>query len=218
MQISAMRKLQSLPRCTLAVALASTACVSQAAQSKLTATTEATGLPRAPEQEAVAFEQADLSFKVDPARKWLEGDARLTFRAGKAIDKLVVDLDRDYRVDLVEVDGKAVDAARWRNPEGRMTVDLAQPLAAGARTTLRISYAGTPHEARRAPWDGGFVWATAPTGEPWVATAVQGEGCDLLWPCIDHPQGEPLEVVQHVTVPSTLVVAGNGIAEGMDER
>ena len=188
------------------------------AQPTLTPTTAATGLPRAPEQEAVTFELADLSFKVDPARKWLDGDAKLTFRAGTAIDRLVVDLDRNYRVDLVEVDGKPVDAAHWRNPEGRMTVDLPQPLATGARTVLRIRYGGQPHVAKRAPWDGGFVWATAPTGEPWVASAVQGEGCDLLWPCIDHPQGEPLAVVQHVTVPSPLVAAGNGVAEGMDEK
>ncbi|HTL13755.1 MAG TPA: M1 family metallopeptidase, partial [Thermomonas sp.] len=48
--------------------------------------------------------------------------------------------------------------------------------------------------------------------------AVEGEGCDLLWPCIDHPMGEPREVLQHVTVPTPLVAAGNGIAEGMDER
>ena len=208
----------SLPRSVLAVALAAVLSPAQAGQPALTRTTEATGLPRAPEQEAVAFELADLSFKVDPARKTLEGDARLTFRAGKPVERLVVDLDRDYKVGLVEVDGKAIDTAHWRNPEGRMTVDLPQPLAAGASATLRIRYAGTPHVANRAPWDGGFVWAKTATGEPWIATAVQGEGCDLLWPCIDHPQGEPREVVQHVTVPAPLVAAGNGIAEGMEEK
>ena len=207
-----------LARCLLATALASTACMAQAEQPALSQTTVASGLPRAPEQEAVAFERADLSFKVDPARKWLDGDARLTFLAGKAIDKLVVDLDRNYTIDLVEVDGQAIDAAHWRNPEGRVTVDLPKSLAAGARATLRIRYAGNPHVANKAPWDGGFVWATAPGGEPWVATAVQGEGCDLLWPCIDHPQGEPLEVVQHISVPAPLVAAGNGIAEGMEEK
>ncbi|HWU70920.1 MAG TPA: M1 family peptidase, partial [Pseudoxanthomonas sp.] len=73
-------------------------------QPALTPTTAATGLPRAPEQEAVTFELADLSFKVDPARKRLDGDAKLTFLANKAVDKLVVDLDRNYKVDLVEVD------------------------------------------------------------------------------------------------------------------
>ena len=205
-------------RCLLAAALASTAFSAHAAQPALSDTTAASGLPRAAEQEAVAFVRAELSFKVDPARKWLDGDATLTFLAAKPIDRLVVDLDRNYRVALVELDGVAIDAAHWRNPEGRMTVDLPKSMAAGARTTLRIRYAGNPHVANKAPWDGGFVWATAPTGEPWVATAVQGEGCDLLWPCIDHPQGEPLEVVQHVSVPAPLVAAGNGIAEGMDEK
>ena len=205
-------------RCLIAAALASSSFVAQAGQPVLTETTRASNLPRAPEQEAVTFERADLSFKVDPARKWLDGDAQLTFRAGKPIGKLVVDLDRNYRIDLVEVDGATIAASRWRNPEGRMTVDLPTPLAAGARATLRIRYAGNPHVAEKAPWDGGFVWAKAPTGEAWVATAVQGEGCDLLWPCIDHPLGEPLEVIQHITVPSPLVAAGNGIAEGVDEH
>ena len=205
-------------RCLLAAALASASLVAQADQPALTRTTAASGLPRAPEQEAVTLERAELGFKVDPARKWLQGDATLTFRAVKPIDRLGVDLDRNYAVDRVEVDGKAIDAVHWRNPEGRMTVDLPMPLAANAQARLRIRYAGHPHVASKAPWDGGFVWATAPTGEPWVATAVQGEGCDLLWPCIDHPLGEPREVLQHISVPSPLVAAGNGIAEGMEER
>lgn len=206
----------------LAVALLSSmsspAFAAKTEQPALTPTTAATGLPRAPEQEAVTFELADLSFKVDPARKRLDGDAKLTFLANKSIDKLVIDLDRNYKVDLIEVDGKPVDAAHWRNPEGRMSVDLPRPLAAGARATLRIRYGGLPHVAKRAPWDGGFVWSKAPTGEPWVASAVQGEGCDLFWPCIDHPLSEPLRVDQHVTVPAPLVAAGNGVERGMDEH
>lgn len=201
-----------------ALLLCAASALGYAQSPQLTATTEASGLPRAPEQVAVTFERADLSFKVDPARQWLDGDATLTFRADRPIERLVVDLDRNFRIERVEVDGAPVATADWRNPEGRMSVDLPATLAAGGRAILRIRYAGKPHVARKAPWDGGFVWATAPTGEPWIATAVQGEGCDLFWPCIDHPQGEPLEVVQHVTVPSPLVAAGNGIAEGMEEH
>ncbi len=188
------------------------------AQPALTAMTADSGAPMAPEQAAVAFEQADLQFKVDPKRRSLAGDAALTFRATRPVERLVVDLDRNFKVDLVEVDGKPVPRAGWRNPDGRMRVDLPAPLAAGASVTLRIRYAGKPHVAKKAPWDGGFVWSKAPTGEPWIATAVQGEGCDLFWPCIDHPMGEPKEVVQHVSVPAPLVAAGNGVLTGMDER
>ena len=188
------------------------------AQPALSAFTVQSGLPRAPEQEAVVFEHADLHFKVDPAQRRLDGDASLTFRATSPIDKLVVDLDGNYAVSLVSVDGKAVPAGAWSNPEGRMSVPLPAPLAAGGKAVLRIVYGGKPHVAKRAPWDGGFMWATAPTGEPWVASAVEGEGCDLLWPCIDHEQAEPLVVDEAITVPAPLVAPGNGVFMGMQEH
>ncbi|HTM69525.1 MAG TPA: hypothetical protein VL118_01420, partial [Luteimonas sp.] len=148
-------------------------------QPALTATTVQSGLARAPEQEAVVFEHADLRFKVDPAQRRIDGDATLTFRATKPLQHLVVDLDHNYAVTSVSVDGKAVAAGAWSNPEGRMTVALPEPLAAGGRAALRIVYGGKPHVAKNAPWDGGFVWATAPTGEPWVASAIEGELYDL---------------------------------------
>jgi aminopeptidase N len=187
-------------------------------QPALTALTAKSGVARAPEQEAVVFEHADLKFRIDPVQRRIDGDAALTFRALKPLSRLVVDLDRNYVVEAVELDGKALPVGGWSNPEGRMTVALPQQLAAGARTTLRIRYGGKPHVADRAPWDGGFVWSKAPTGEPWVASAIEGEGCDLLWPCIDHPQGEPLLVDEAITVPAPLVAAGNGVALGMDQH
>jgi len=210
-----------ITRLVLALGLACAALSANAAgaaQPELTALTQDTGVPRTPEQAAVVFEHADLSFKVVPDRKRLEGDATLSFRATAALSKLVVDLDRNFEVSRVEVNGQVVAQGGWRNPDGRMSVDLPAPLAVGQQVKLRIVYAGQPHVATRAPWDGGFVWATAPTGEPWIATAVQGEGCDLFWPCIDHPQGEPLRVDQHITVPAPLVAAGNGVAMGMQEK
>ncbi|MFT4196536.1 MAG: M1 family metallopeptidase [Pseudoxanthomonas sp.] len=188
------------------------------AQPALTVLTRDSGRPCAPEQEAVTFEHADLAFKVIPAERRLEGDARLTFRARSPLAALVVDLDRNYTVSRVEVDGRAIAAGAWSNPEGRMRIALPRPLAAGRAVTLRIVYAGRPHVAAKAPWDGGLVWATAPSGEPWVASAVEGEGCDLLWPCIDHPQGEPALVDERITVPAPLVAPGNGRFLGMQEH
>jgi aminopeptidase N len=47
---------------------------------------------------------------------------------------------------------------------------------------------------------------------------VQGEGCDLFWPCIDHPMNEPALVEQWITVPAPLVAAGNGVDLGMTEK
>lgn len=208
-----------LSRIAFATGLLLSAGLAQAQkQPALTDFTLATGAARAPEQLAVVFEKADLQFKIDPAKRSLSGDAALTFRATSPVPRLSVELDRNYAIESVSVDERKLAKSQYRNPEGRLTVELPKPLAAGERAVLRIVYAGKPHVADRAPWDGGFVWAKAPTGEPWIASAVQGEGCDLFWPCIDHPQGEPLEVVQHITVPAPLVAAGNGVAMGMEEK
>lgn len=216
--MGAIRRLATALACLITAGVASTAPAAEPDGPPLAPMTAESGLPRAPEQLAVSFEHADLAFRVDPARKRLEGDATLTFRALEPLSRLVVDLDPAYTISAVSVDGTALGPDDWANPEGRMTVTLPAPLAAGDDVALRIVYAGQPHVATKAPWDGGFVWATAPTGEPWIASAVQGEGCDLLWPCIDHPMGEPKLVDEAITVPAPLVAPGNGRFMGMEEH
>ncbi|SKB74435.1 M1 family metallopeptidase [Luteibacter sp. 22Crub2.1] len=203
----------------LGLALGTVACTPSAppAPPPLTDYTRNSGAPRAPEQLAVTFDHADLGIRVDPVRHWIEGDARLTFGVTAPLKRVVLDLDRNLPIDSVEVDGKALPVSGYRNPDGRLSIDLPRPLGAGAKTTVRVVYHGSPHTAVHAPWDGGFVWTTTPDGKPWVATAVEGEGCDLFWPCIDHPQGRPKLVDEHITVPAPLVAVGNGVAMGMDE-
>jgi aminopeptidase N len=129
----------------------------------------------------------------------------------------VLDLDNNLPVDSIAVDGQLLPRSAYSNPEGRLAISLPHQVAAGAQVAVRVRYHGAPHVAKKAPWDGGFVWSTTPDGQPWIASAVQGEGCDLFWPCIDHPMGKAKLVDQHITVPSPLVAAGAGVALGMDE-
>lgn len=183
-----------------------------------TAFTLASEQPLAPEQRAVRFDRAVLAFRIMPESRTLAGDAILTFTAKGPTDTLSVELDTVFDISVVEVDGRALVPEAWRNPEGRLTVELPRALAAGDTATLRLRYHGAPRVAPHAPWDGGFVWATAPSGEPWIATAVQGEGCDLFWPCIDHPAGEPGEVELQITVPSNLSAPSNGVLLGTEDH
>lgn len=175
-----------------------------------TAFTLATDQPRTPEQEAVRFDKADLSIRVMPEQKAIDAVAILDFTALSPVSVLPVELDTRFDISAIAVDGTTLDAADWRNDEGRLWIQLGRDLAAGDAVSIRIAYAGQPREAPRAPWDGGFVWGTAPSGEPWIATAVQPEGCDLFWPCIDNPLSEPGLVDLHITVPSNLAAPSNG--------
>ncbi|MFN3932082.1 MAG: M1 family metallopeptidase [Brevundimonas sp.] len=173
---------------------------------------------RTPEQEAVRFDKADVSITVLPEDKAIRGVGILDFTVLAPINALVVELDALFDVSDVQVDGQAIPRDRWSNPEGRMTIQLPRTLAAGERTSLRIAYGGQPRTARRAPWNGGFVWSTAPGGEPWIATAVQLEGCDLIFPCIDNSNAEPGQVDLHVTVPSDLSAPGPGVSQGKTDN
>ena len=194
--------------------LASIACAipanADSGKPPLTPQTAKSGGAIDPDQAKLSFDTADLAFDVDPARETIAGIATLGFTARAPIRKLVIDLDRNLPISAIAIDGRLLPASAWSNPQGQLTIRLPERVAQGRSVTARITYGGTPHVAERAPWDGGFVWAKTPSGAPWVATAVQGYGCDLFWPCIDHPTAEPAKVDIRITVPRGLKAISNG--------
>ncbi len=189
------------------------------AQRESTAFTLASDQPLTPEQHAVRFDKADLSIKVMPETKSINAVAVLDFTALEPVSRLQVELDTLLTISSVSIDGDELSPDdEWDNPEGRLTANLGRTLEPGQTVSLRIAYSGQPREAPMAPWDGGFQWRTAPSGEPWIATAVQPEGCDLFWPCIDSPLKEPGRVDLHITVPSNLAAPSNGRFLGTEDH
>jgi len=182
----------------------------------LTEQTRRSGGPIDAEQAKLRFETADLSFEVLPDRYRLEGRAALTFTATALLTLLRLDLDRNLPVTAVSIDGRALAPGAWSNPQGRLDIRLPAPVAAGHRLVVTVTYGGVPHVAVRAPWDDGVVWAKTPDGRPWFATTAQGFGCDLFWPCLDFPRGEPGQVTLHITVPAGLKAPSNGVLLSVD--
>ncbi len=182
----------------------------------ITAQTQRSGGVLTAEQSALTFESADLAFEVLPETESLNGVATLVFTARAPVARLPIDLDRNLPVSAIAIDGVPLPASAWTNPDGRLIVTLPRPLAAGGRVTATITYGGTPHVAVRAPWDDGMVWSTTPDGRTWFATTAEGYGCDLFWPCLDFPTGEPGVVTLHITVPKGLKAPSNGVLLGVD--
>ena len=182
----------------------------------LTAQTMRSGGVVDPDQARLRFDAADLAFEVKPDTFQLFGVATLAFTAAAPLTTLVLDLDRNLPVSAISIDGRPLSAASWSNPQGRLTIKLPRPVATGASLTARVTYGGTPHVAKNAPWDDGVVWSKTPDGRTWFATTAEGYGCDLFWPCLDHPTGEPGVVTLHITVPKGLKAPSNGVLEGVD--
>ncbi|PQJ52490.1 M1 family metallopeptidase [Psychrosphaera saromensis] len=164
-------------------------------------------------QQGLSVKHADLSFDIKPEQKNIVAITTLTLIADKPRATFSVDLDRVFTVSEVAVNNEVLTPDLYSNPNGMLLIN--QPVS--GEFTVTISYQGQPRIPVRAPWDGGVMWETTPNGASWIASAVQGEGCDLFWPCIDHPSGEPVRVDQHITVPKPLVAASNGILLSVDE-
>jgi aminopeptidase N len=200
----------------LLIALAAIAWLANRPEPKLAERTAKTGLPLTPEQKSVEFVSADLTFDVQPTRRRLDGRAVLDFLVKAPIAKLHFDLDPELRIESIAADGTMLANSAWANDGGLVTVALPAAKRAGERLSLAVTYGGKPHVAKRAPWDGGIVWAHTKQGAPWVATAVEGEGCDLFWPCFDNSMVEVGTITQHIIVPRGLAAPSNGRLLGVD--
>jgi len=172
--------------------------------------TAESGAPLDTVQQAMELPHLTLALRVDPASQSLTGQADYIVRTTAPLDELEFDLDPRLAVSQVTIDGQALSAGEWSSKGGLVSVTLPAPLAKGASAEVGISYAGKPRVAPKPPWDGGFVWSKTEDGKPWIASAVQSEGCDLFWPCLDHPSKRVTLLDLYVTVPEGLFDASNG--------
>jgi len=76
---------------------------------------------------------------------------------------------------------------------------------------LVVYFHGKPVEAKRPPWDGGWIWKKDKQGSPWMSVACQGLGASVWMPCKDHQSDEPDNgAILRMIVPDSLMGIGNG--------
>lgn len=148
-----------------------------------------------------------LQVKLDPADSAISGSTTIHYRVLKSSQTLQVDLQRPLKVRKVTQDGKELT---FRQDGNAYFVTLQKRQVVGQNESLIVSYAGKPHVAKRAPWDGGFVWKRDKAGQWFIATACQGLGASAWWPCKDHMYDEPDSMLISITVPKDLTDVSNG--------
>ncbi|MDR0788540.1 MAG: M1 family metallopeptidase [Gemmatimonadota bacterium] len=175
------------------------------------------GGPLSPERAAFDVHFYDIDLSVDPSTRSIEGSAATFAELVSPLRYLVLDLDTVFTITGVKSEPEGTPL-RWEREDGRIRIDLGSEKPAGSQVGARVMYRGKPRVAPNAPWDGGFVWARTPSGQPWIATAVQGHGQDLFWPGKDHVSDKPDSVSIRVRVPEPLVVASNGALRGVESH
>jgi len=153
----------------------------------------------------------DLEVQPDYLTKTLKGVNTISYTVAEnnGTTKMQIDLKDPLKIDEVK------DAAGKKYPfkkEGSVwLIDIADQKK-GTSGKLSIYYSGTPHEAIRAPWDGGWTFTKDSLGRPWMTVTCQGAaGASIWYPCKDHQSDEPDKGASlTMRVPDTLMAIGNG--------
>ncbi len=152
----------------------------------------------------------DLTIKPDYNNKSTEGKNSISYKviSTKNASSLQLDLQAPLVIDSVILNAKtsltfAKNANAWF-----VKMPVQQK---GSVHTLEVYYSGKPHEAVRAPWDGGWTFTKDSLGRPWMTVTCQGLGASIWYPCKDHQSDEPDNGASlTMIVPDTLVAIANG--------
>jgi len=149
----------------------------------------------------------DLNVAIDIEKRFLKGFVDIHFDVVEDFDALQIDLFENMKLDKVFNYSKLLSTKRVNDA---VFVYFPETQKVGTSGSIRVFYEGFPIGAKRAPWDGGFVWNKDENGDDWVGVACEGDGASLWWPNKDHLSDEPDSMSIRVAVPSGLTCVANG--------
>lgn len=171
-----------------------------------------TGGPLKFEQAVFDVLDYDISITADPKTKSISGTTVMTAKTVIPTNVIMLDLDTPFTVTKLTEGGRDV---KFQHKDGKIWIWFPMTKQVGEEIKTSITYSGTPREAPRPPWVGGFMWKKTPSGADWISVALQNDGADLMFPCKDHPSDKPATSSMHITVPDPLIANGPGKLEGV---
>lgn len=152
----------------------------------------------------------DLSVEPDFAQKSIKGNNKISFEIIKDVTNptFQVDLQQPMKADKVEA---SFPVAEYKQDGDFIWIKTNKSFKKGEKYTIDITYSGNPTIAKRAPWDGGWVFTKDENGNPWMSVADEGIGASIWLPTKDIWDDEPDNgVVMKIITPKDLVGVGNG--------
>ncbi len=151
----------------------------------------------------------DIIVEADYDKKFVSGSNTISFEIVKDVANPVfqIDLQQPMNFELKNND-KKISAKR----DGDFIfITVNKNLKKGEKGKFTIRFSGNPHIAKRAPWDGGWVFSTDLHKNPWMTVAQEGSGVSLWLPTKDIWSDEPEHGIEmQIITPKNLIGVGNG--------
>ena len=168
-----------------------------------------------PERTCFDVLHYDLNIKVNPDERTVVGYNDINFKVVNNTSKIQLDLFENMQVDSIVFNSKKLN---YKREFGAVFIDFSEVLTQNSKQNVRFYYSGKPIIAKRAPWDGGFVYTKDGQGKPWIGVACQGTGASLWYPVKDSQSDEPdFGATIKVAVPNGLMDVSNGRLTGSED-
>ena len=149
----------------------------------------------------------DLEVSVNPKSKTIDGKNSIHYKVLKTNKVMQIDLQTPMQLTKAIQNGRKLKISHCGNAH---YIHLEKPQIKYNIDSLTVFFKGTPRQAIRAPWDGGFSWKKDKNGTDFIATTCQGIGASVWWPNKDHMYDEVDSMKIRVNVPKHLVAVSNG--------
>lgn len=164
-----------------------------------------------PERRWWDVQRYELSFQPDFDHKSISGSNEILYKVVEMNDgstRMQIDLQEPLVIDSIIYSGRNKLSFEHK---GSVWYASLPPQKVNAINKVKIFYHGNVHQAKRAPWDGGFIFTTDSLSRPWMTVACQGLGASVWYPNKDHQSDEPDQGASlTMIIPDTLVGIGNG--------
>jgi len=148
-----------------------------------------------------------LDITVNPDDSTIIGTNTVTYKVIKPYGVMQIDLQEPMILNSATLNNRQLKFKR----EGNVYwIEIEEKQSAGENYSIVLSYAGKPKVSTRPPWTGGITWKKDRNGLPFIASACQGDGASMWWPCKDHMYDEPDSMLISVNVPENLMDVSNG--------
>lgn len=148
-----------------------------------------------------------ITVEPDAVTKTIEGSNVILYSAESEGQIMQIDLQEPMQLVKATQDNRQLTYKRDGNI---FLVDLGRKMAKGEKASIKLEFAGKPREAKRPPWDGGWIWSKDEAGFPWMSVACQGLGASVWYPNKDHQSDEVDSASLTIIAPNSLMAVGNG--------
>ncbi len=161
-----------------------------------------------PERNCFDVTHYTIDLKIDIKNKFISGSNEIDFKVVDETQKIQIDLFENLEIDSITWNKQKLQFNRDNNA---VFINFPNKLQTNNQEKIQFYYHGNPVNARRAPWDGGFVFRKDINGNDWVGVACQGFGASCWLPIKDSQSDEPDNgVLIKIAVPDGLTNVSNG--------